>query len=69
MDARVYFHLLDAIASAASAAELTAVQTLVNGTEMHRLERAALERNLAARERLLRVGEIEVQRPAPPRAD
>jgi len=69
MDARVYFHLLDAIASAASAAELTAVRTVVNGTEMHRLERAALERNLAARERLLRVAEVEVQRPAPPRAD
>ena len=69
MDARVYFHLVDSIAAAANAAELTAVRTMVNGTEMHRLERDALERSMAARERLLRVSEIEVQRPAAPRAD
>jgi hypothetical protein len=69
MDARVYFHLLDSIAASANAAELAVVRTLVNGTDMHRLERGALERSMAARERLLRVSEIEVQRLSPPRAD
>lgn len=69
MDARVYFNLLDSIAAAASAAELAAVRSRVHSTDMHRLERDALERSLAARERLLRVSEIEVQRPPTPRAD
>lgn len=69
MDARVYFHLLDSIASAADVTELAAVRTLVSTTAMHRLERDALERSLAARERLLRVSEREVERPSAPRAD
>lgn len=69
MDARVYFHLLDSIAAADNVAELAQVRTLVTNTEMHRLERGALERSLAARERLLRVSEIEVRRDEITRAD
>ena len=69
MDARVYFHLVDSIAAAGSAHELAVVRTLVDKTAMHRLERDALERGMAARERLLRVSEIEIERPSPPRAD
>ena len=69
MDARVYFHLLDSIAAAASAAELAAVRTMIGSTDMHRLEREALDRSIAARERLLRVSEIEVERKSAPRAD
>jgi hypothetical protein len=69
MDARFYFQLLDSIAAAVNATELAAVRSMVDTTEMHRLERGALERSLAARERLLRVSEVEVQRPSPPRAD
>ena len=69
MDARVYFHLLDSIAAAANAAELASVRTLVSGTDMHRLERDALERSMAARERLLRVSEIELERPSAARGD
>ena len=68
MDARVYFHLIDSITTAADAAELAAVRALVRATEMHRVERVALERTLAARERLLRATEVEVARAAP-RAD
>jgi hypothetical protein len=68
MDARVYFHLIDSITVAADVAELAAVRALVSATEMHGVERAALERTLAARERLLRATEVEVARAAP-RAD
>jgi hypothetical protein len=64
MDARVYFHLLDSIAAASSTMELAEVRTLVETTVMHRLERDALERSMFARERLLRVSEIEVERPS-----
>ena len=69
MDARVYFHLLDSIASATNVFELAEVRTLVTSTDMHRLEREALERSIAARERLLRVSEIEVERVSASRAD
>ena len=69
MDARVYFHLLDSIAAAESVADLAEVRTLVTKTEMHQLERGALERSMAARERLLRVSEIEVRRDEIKRAD
>ena len=69
MDARVYFHLLDSIAAATNVTDLAAVRTLIHNTEMHRLEREALDRSITARERLLRVSEIEVERAAAPRAD
>ena len=64
MDARVYFHLIDSITAAADVAELAAVRALVHATAMHRVERDALDRNLAARERLLRATEVEVARAA-----
>ena len=43
--------------------QLAEVRTLVETTAMHRLERDALERSMFARERLLRVSEIEIERP------
>lgn len=69
MDARVYFHLVDSITAAGDVAELAVVRALVRATEMHRVERDALERSLAARERILRTTELEVDRAATHRAD
>ena len=64
MDARVYFHLLDSIAAASTTLELAEMWSIVETTAMHRLERDALERSMFARERLLRVSEIEIERPS-----
>jgi hypothetical protein len=69
MDARVYSHLVDSIAGAADASELSAVRELITATEMHQLEREALEHNISIREELLRTADAEVARPSPARGD
>ena len=70
MDAHRYFHLADSIASAKSAADLAGVERLVRGTEMHTIERHALERALRSRADLLRlIGDAVVAQPPPERAD
>jgi hypothetical protein len=69
MDARHYFHLTDAIAAANTAEALTSLSEVVSGTEMHPLERRALERALRSRAEALRIGDIVVPRPAAQRAD
>ena len=69
MDARLYFHLSDSIASAQSADDIAAMRDLLGATEMHALERQALERGLRARAAALQVGDIVAPRPPAARAD
>ena len=69
MDARVYFQLVDSITAAANATELSVIRATITATDMHRLEREALERSLAIREQLLRTDDVEVNRPAGARGD
>jgi len=69
MDARVYFHLVDAIADASSVAELTTVRDMIDGAEMHPKEREALGRAFQARERTLRASDAEVPKLPAERAD
>jgi hypothetical protein len=69
MDARVYFHLVDAIADASSVADLATVRNLINDAEMHPKEREALGRAFNARERVLRGSDAEVPKPQAERAD
>lgn len=70
MEAHLYFHLCDSIASARTAAELASTERLVRVTEMHSIERHALERAIRSRADALRLaGDIAVQRAAPERAD
>ena len=69
MDARVYFHLVDAIADAASVAELSTVRNMIDSAEMHPKEREALGRAFTARERTLRGTDTEVAKPRAERAD
>ena len=58
MLARAYFQLVDTIATA-NAAELGQLRVRVAATAMHPFERAALERQLRARELSLQV-ELEL---------
>jgi hypothetical protein len=53
MDARVFFHFTDAIATADNAAELGATEDLIRATAMTRAERRALERAIRSRETTL----------------
>jgi hypothetical protein len=69
MDARVYFHLVDAIADASSIAELSPVREMIDSAEMHPKERQALSRAFQARERTLRGSDTEVAKPPVERAD
>ena len=69
MDARVYFHLVDAIADASSVADLSTVRDLIDGAEMHPKEREALGRAFQARERTIRASDSEVPKVAVERAD
>lgn len=69
MDARVYFHLVDAIAGASSIAELASVRDLIAGAEMHPKEREALGRAYYARERTLRGPDAEIPKAPAERAD
>ena len=55
MLARAYFQLVDAIAAAHTAAELSALRDRIAAVEMHPLERRTLERQLRARERMLQL--------------
>ena len=54
MDARIYFHLSDAIATAETSGDLAATGDLIRATEMTPLERRALE----TREAQLRSGDV-----------
>ena len=65
MHAREYFALLDAITAAAGAA-LPALRARLAATEMHPLERRALERAVRARELAL---DVEVPRGRARRGD
>jgi hypothetical protein len=69
MDARLYFQLTDSIASAHSPDDLATMFDLVRATEMHPLERQALERALRAKADALRLGDAAVTRPPRERAD
>ena len=69
MDARRYFEITDAIAGAKSAEALDALHAVVRTTEMHPLERQALERVLRTRADTLKLSEIVVPLPKPERAD
>ena len=69
MDARVYFHLVDAIADASSIAELSGVRDMIDGAEMHPKEREVLGRAFQARERTLRAADSEVPKLPAARAD
>ena len=70
MDARVFFHLTDAIATAKSAADLEATRDLVRASELHTVERRALERALQIRRDALRLGDAGVPWPTvAPRGD
>jgi hypothetical protein len=54
MDARAYFELADSIADATTFATLATVRERVSRTEMHPIERLALENAMRAREDALR---------------
>jgi hypothetical protein len=70
MDAHLYFHLSDSIASAQSGGDLASLERLVRVTAMHPIERHALERALRSRADLLRlIGDVAVPQPLPNRAD
>lgn len=69
MDARVYFHLVDAIADASSITELSTVRNMIDGAEMHPKEREALGRAFDARERSIRGSDSEVPKLPVERAD
>ena len=69
MDARLYFHLADSIASAQTIADLDSVELLVSMTTMHSVERHALERALRSRANALRVGDVPIPNPLVERAD
>jgi hypothetical protein len=69
MDARVYFHLVDAIADASSITELSTVRNMIDGAEMHPKEREALGRAFDARERSIRGSDSEVPKLPVQRAD
>jgi hypothetical protein len=69
MDARAYFQLTDAIASADTADALAALADRIRGTEMHPLERRVIERVLRTRADTLRLAEVVVPRPPTQRAD
>ena len=60
MDASLYFQLVDAIASARSPRELTAVAERIATTPMHPLERRILDRALRARTEALDLHETVV---------
>jgi len=49
MNARAYYGLVDAIAATRTADDIKAMRTLVASTDMHPLDRLALERQLRAR--------------------
>ena len=63
MDTRIFFHLVDSIETADSAAELEVSIDLVRASVMSPPERGALERLLHARARSLRTGDAPVLRP------
>ena len=70
MDPRMYSHLSDSIASASSADEIATMRELMRTTELHPLERQALERVLRSRADALRlVGDAVVYRAPAERAD
>ena len=69
MDARVYFHLVDAIADASSVADLSTVRDMIDGAEMHPKEREALSRAFQVRERTIRGSDSEVPKVPVARAD
>jgi len=54
MDARIYFHLSEAIATAETSADLAATSDLIRATDMTLPERRALRRALEMREAVLR---------------
>ena len=63
MDARVYLHLLDSIASAGDARELRTARALVAATDLAPIERRVLERVMETRQRELRRGDAAVAIP------
>ena len=66
----MYSQLNDSIASARSAVEIAAIRELMRATELHPLERQALERVLRSRADALRlVGDAVVYRAPAERAD
>jgi hypothetical protein len=65
----MYFKLTDAIAAADSDAALEALRRQVRSTEMHPVERRAVERVLRSRADTLRLLDNEVPGPSPQRAD
>ena len=69
MDTRLYSQLCDAIVASKSPAALVATGELVRATEMHPLERSALERAIAVRLVALSATDTEVPRAQPERAD
>ena len=70
MDARIFFHLTDSIATATDAAELEVVGELIRAATMHPIERRALERVLSTRAQALRTGDAALPSPLPaPRGD
>ena len=70
MDPRMYSQLSDSIASASSPDEIAAMRELMRTTELHPLERQALERVLRSRADALRlVGDAVVYRAPAERAD
>jgi hypothetical protein len=62
MDARVFLHLTDSIATATSAADIEVARDLVRAGAMHTIERRALERALQIRRDALRLGDAAVPR-------
>lgn len=54
MDARVYFRLTDDIAAARTPDELDAMREIVAATDMHPVERRAIERVIQGRAAALR---------------
>jgi len=70
MDARVFFHLTDSIATAETTVELEATRDLIRASSMDPIERRALERATRIREEMLRRGDAAVPWPTiAPRGD
>ena len=69
MDTRLYSQLSDAIGAAESSAALVTMGERVRATDMHLLERSALERAITVRLLALSATDTEVPRARPERAD
>jgi len=65
MDARLYFNLTDAIAAADTPAALDRLRWQVHATDMHPLERHALERVLRSRADAIQLSDTEAPQTRP----